>query len=127
MKILGSNKINGYCPADIKIKISSCGSVEGSYCSTHVGHTNELGRLRLSADEREAISEKIAADIPFDSILESVRNSVTGTFLKRSDMLTRKDLHNIASNYDLKAKAIRHKYDLVSVDAWVKELGNFYA
>lgn len=124
-KVLGSNKIGGYCPASMNAIQSDDGAIKVKYCSTHVGHSNDLGRLRLSEEERSQLAQKIALKIPFDSILDSVRNVVSQDNLERIDLLTKKDLHNIASAYNLKAEAMLHRSDPVSVDSWVKELGKF--
>uniref|UniRef100_A0A1B6DAF6 Uncharacterized protein n=1 Tax=Clastoptera arizonana TaxID=38151 RepID=A0A1B6DAF6_9HEMI len=79
-KVLGSNKINGFCPASINAHISASGKVEVKYCKTHIGHTNELGRLRLSKSERNKIATKILAKEPYDDILNSIRSDVKVQF-----------------------------------------------
>lgn len=42
-KIMGSNKINAYCPSRMQLKICSNGKVSGVFDTTHVGHEKEVG------------------------------------------------------------------------------------
>lgn len=94
LKEHGSNKINAYCPASIKVTESE-GQYSVSYQTTHVGHQNDLGHLKLSDDEKKFIALKIAAKIPFDKILEDIRDNIPNSGLERIHLLTRKDLQNI--------------------------------
>lgn len=121
-KILGTNKINGHCPAKMDVIHSTSGRVKVSFSKTHVGHHGELGRLRLSRTERDDIAAKVALKIPFDDILDSVRISVCNDEVQRAELLTRKDLHNIARDYNLKAEAVRHGNDCTSVESWISEM-----
>ncbi|GFX59868.1 MULE domain-containing protein [Trichonephila clavipes] len=73
LKTQGSNKIDGYCPAEIKVFVSETGACSIKFCKTHLGHRNDIGHQRLTDFERQHIATKIASKIPFDEI----RNSVT--------------------------------------------------
>lgn len=121
LKTQGSKKINGYCPASISLNYSVNGTYEVQYISTHVGHNNELGHLVLSEAERQSLGIKIATKIPFENILDEVRDTISGT-LERHHLLTKKDLYNIEKSLNLNNEAHRHRNDGISVDAWVKEV-----
>ncbi|GFS99919.1 uncharacterized protein NPIL_390571 [Nephila pilipes] len=66
LKILGSNKINAYCPDALKVTEHTNGKCIVSYQKVHIGHQNDLGHLFLTADERKNIAPKIEAKIPLD-------------------------------------------------------------
>lgn len=125
LKTQGSVKINSFCPSRIKLK---CFKHDGKciiyFSNTHVGHINESKYLTLTLAEREDLAKKIALKIPFDDILDQVRDSVYDCSLQRIHLLSRKDLYNIETAYSLQSKAVRHKDDAISVDAWVKEIEN---
>lgn len=106
-KLQGSNKINGHCPANIDIVIQICGTVEIVYCETHVGHANELSRIPLSKADKQYFAQKIAIKITFDDILDTARKSRQTNKLTRKDLVTRKDLHNIARKCNLKVELIQ--------------------
>jgi len=121
-KILGSNKISGHCPSKIEVTFHPSGKVIVSFCKTHVGHQGELGRLRLSESERLAIAQNIAMKISFNDILDDIRKSISDSDIERVHLVTRKDLHNIAQEYNLKSEAIRHSNDYASVESWIREM-----
>lgn len=90
LKMQGSKKINGCCPASLKVSVSDekCTVV---FTETHVGHENDLGHLYLTAQERQTIAARIAAKIPLNEILNEVRDSVTrSSALERMHLLTKK-------------------------------------
>ncbi|XP_050307520.1 uncharacterized protein LOC126744206 [Anthonomus grandis grandis] len=62
LKIQGSNKIGGYCPALISTVLKNNGCVV-RYCKTHLGHGQDLGHLFLFEWQRQNIATKIAANI----------------------------------------------------------------
>lgn len=122
LKMQGSNKINGYCPAKINLKIFNNGKCEANFINCHVGHSNDLGHLYLSKSEKDKLACKIAAKIPFQKILDEIRESISGDKLERIHLLTKKDLYNIEQCYNLNKESVRHTNDAVSVEAWVREL-----
>ncbi|GFS36675.1 uncharacterized protein NPIL_228381 [Nephila pilipes] len=124
LKILGSNKINAYCPAALKVTEHTDGKCIVSYQKVHVGHQKDLGHLFLTADERKNIASKIAAKIPLDNILDEIRNSISDAGLERVHLLTKKDLHNIEKSFNLFSNSVKHENDGVSVDMWVREMQN---
>lgn len=123
LKTQGSNKINGYCPAHINV-IEQGSKCMITFCKTHVGHRQEedIGHLFLAESDRQKVAAKIAAKIPFQTILDEIRDSVSNCHLERIHLLTKKDLYNIENSYNLNNTSIRHQNDAVSVDAWVNEL-----
>ena len=120
--MLGSNKINGYCPAKIELMILPSGELKVEFFKTHVGHQNDLGRMRLSKHERAEVSKSIQMKIPFDNILDRIRSSISSDEVERLHLLTTKDLHNIARDYNLIAEGVRHNNDSTSVHSWVQEM-----
>ncbi|XP_049796003.1 uncharacterized protein LOC126212617 [Schistocerca nitens] len=116
LKLMGSNKIGGHCPSTMDVTHYPSGQVKVIFCSTHVG------RLRLSRFEREEIAKKIAMEIPFDHILGSLRYPIQDSGFQHHNLLSRKDIHNVAQSYNLMSDAIRHKNDCTSVESWVREM-----
>ncbi|BET02747.1 Zinc finger protein [Nesidiocoris tenuis] len=123
LKMRGSVKVGGHCPASMRVSKFEAGNIAVRYCGTHVGHsTNEIGRMRLSLQEREEVARKIAAGIPFDLILDSVRKSISSSAdLERRHLLTTKDLFNIKRDFNLQNNVVRHSNDLTSVESWIEE------
>lgn len=122
IKIQGSKKINAFCPASMKITELEDGSCTLQFTDTHVGHENDLGHLFLSSSERLEIASKIANKIPFDTILNEIRDSVTESNLERVHLLTKKDLYNIEKAFNLSEEGMRHENDAVSIECWIQEV-----
>ncbi|KAK5648053.1 hypothetical protein RI129_002945 [Pyrocoelia pectoralis] len=114
LKTQGSRKIEGFCQSAMKV----------TYIKTHVGHTIDLGHLNLTAGERKEIAAKIALKIPFSHILDEVRDKVTEDSIQRIHLLTRKDLNNITTAFNLHAESVRHPNDAISIEAWVTDMHN---
>ena len=75
LKISGSNKIDAYCPASIKVTHSEGGECIVNFVSTHVGHSNDITHIFLTDDERKSLAIKIASKVPYDTILNEIRDS----------------------------------------------------
>ncbi|XP_050517265.1 uncharacterized protein LOC126891954 [Diabrotica virgifera virgifera] len=103
-KVLGSNKINGYCPAKMVAVTLPTGEVKVDFYRTHVGHQNDIKRMRLSKGERDKIAKNIAAKIPLKNILDNLRATVSNDEVKRRDLITLQDIRNVARDYKLKVK-----------------------
>ncbi|GFY70187.1 MULE domain-containing protein [Trichonephila inaurata madagascariensis] len=116
LKILGSNKINTYCPAAFKVTEHTDGKCVVSYQKMHIGHQNALGHLFLTADEKKIIASKIAAQILLDNILDEIKNSISDAGLQRIHLLTKNDLHNIKKTFNLSINSVKHENDRVSVN-----------
>nr|CAI5828068.1 unnamed protein product [Callosobruchus analis] len=110
-----SIKINYVCHIKLKEK------EEVRYVSTHIGHKNYLGYLNLGIIKRQELAAKIALKIPFEAILDEVRESIYDGNLERSHLLTKKDLYNTERSFNAR-KETRHANDAISVDAWVEEM-----
>ncbi|XP_072390135.1 uncharacterized protein [Diabrotica undecimpunctata] len=122
LKMKGSIKIGGFCPAGFTVVVDLAEKVEVNFIKTHIGHQTDIGQLFLSVSERQSIAEKIALRIPFSTILDEVRDSVRNSELERLHLLTKKDLYNIECAYNLNTSSGHHKVDGISVDAWVKDM-----
>ncbi|XP_044749811.1 uncharacterized protein LOC123310409 [Coccinella septempunctata] len=123
LKIQGSYKINSYCPASIKFSMNKVNNTcQAEYIETHVGHDLDPGYVNLSKPNRQKIAQKIASKIPFEEILNEVRENVSDSEVSRIHLLRRKDLYNIEQSFNLSSSAVRHPNDGVSVDSWVKEM-----
>jgi len=121
LKTQGSNKIDAYCPGGIKLTIDNEEKYVVKFIETHLGHSNDLGHLFLSFSEKHELATKIAAKIPFDAILNDVRDSITDSNLHRIHLLTRIDLFNIEALFNLCSDSVRHPNDCLSVEAWVNK------
>jgi hypothetical protein len=121
LKVMGSNKINAECPAKIVAKIFKDASIEVKYIKTHVGHKMELGRLTLNENDRKVVAMKLSQNVSIQAILDDVRNSFSEE-LERIHLLTRQDIANIATSYNLKKEFMYHSNDKISVDMWVKKV-----
>lgn len=123
LKTQGSNKINGYCPANLKVVLKN-GRYFANHCKTHVGHKLEedLGHIFLTKTERDQIATKIASKVPLQIILNEIRDSISTCQLQRIHLLTKKDLYNIEKSYNLNASSVKHENDAISVEAWVNEM-----
>nr|CAH7743248.1 unnamed protein product [Callosobruchus chinensis] len=86
---------------------------------THVGHDLEISHLRLNKEEREYLAGKIAANVPFDDILNEISGSITDSNLKRLHILNKKDLYNIAASFNLCPNTVRCSNDVISMDSWI--------
>lgn len=122
LKRLGSNKINGCCPAEIKSFVNlASGAVSVQYIPTHVGHTNDLGRLPLPPSSRKEIARKLSEGVRSSKIISSIRDSVRDNPQDRQRLVTRQDVANVARTFKCKNRVVRHASDATSVDSWVAE------
>jgi len=123
LKTQGSNKINGHCPSCIDVTICKLSNIcTVKFIANHLGHDNDLGHLPLNKDVRINIASKMSQHIPFENILDEIRDNISNNSLERIHLLTRKDLHNIQTSYNLNNKAILHANDAISVESWVQNL-----
>nr|CAI5859584.1 unnamed protein product [Callosobruchus analis] len=120
LKIQGSNKMNAFCPAGMAVGIRNEKYVV-TFCKAHVGHRqDDLGHLFLSLSEKQHIATKIASKIPFETILDDIRDSISNCQLERLHLLAKKDFYNIEQSFNLNSTSVRHKKDAISVDIWVE-------
>lgn len=56
-KFMGSNKIEGTCPAMMKVTyLEHEGTVHVKFWENHYGHDNEIGRIRIDEETRTKIA-----------------------------------------------------------------------
>lgn len=121
LKLTGSNKVNGKCPAGMKVVVNG-GKCRVNFLSTHVGHNLDLSHLPLAEQDRESIAAYIELGVPFPAILDKIRRTVRDSNLERVHLTTMQDLHNIAAAYNIGSGAVRHRNDALSVEAWVQDV-----
>ncbi|CAB0001405.1 unnamed protein product [Nesidiocoris tenuis] len=117
LKNKGSLKINSICPSSIRaVEAKDTGIVQVNYIPVHVGHGKELEWVNLSVDEKKELAEQLAANIPFNAVLASLRTSLNDTGdLERIHLTTRKDLWNIkrsicvSTNNSLAARSVANE------------------
>ncbi|KAH1010777.1 hypothetical protein HUJ05_005021 [Dendroctonus ponderosae] len=95
--------------ARIEIKKKDGCGIEGLFVSTHVGHQQEVGRLRLTKAEKEVLAGKLLRGVPNQQILKELRNSFDPN-LKLS-YITNNDLHNLKKALNIRAGVIFHGDD----------------
>jgi hypothetical protein len=72
LKLRGSNKINASCPALLKIVAENEGRISVNYIQTRVGHDFEIGKLRLTASERQELAGEQLQGIQNHRILKDI-------------------------------------------------------
>lgn len=75
--------------------------------------------MTLTKQEKDLIAQQIAKKIPFNHILNQIRDCVINSNISRIHLSTRKDLYNIGCSYHLGHHPTWHKNDAVSVDGLV--------
>ncbi|XP_037511988.1 uncharacterized protein LOC119388349 [Rhipicephalus sanguineus] len=96
LKSQGSCKINAHCMATMSTtQDMQTGVVSLVYQKKHYGHDIDLGHLRLSKEERQAIAQQLAQGIPVETVLKNVKKTL-GRELQKIHLITRRDLNNIA-------------------------------
>nr|XP_023014901.1 uncharacterized protein LOC111504553 isoform X1 [Leptinotarsa decemlineata] len=122
LKLTGSIKINTHCPSKMNIIISKVtGEVSVKFVRQHLGHKMELEKIPLSKKTQDNLAEKLKQKIPFDEVLNDVRDNVVVENLDRLHLLTRQDLFNIERKYNLSKDCVRHSNNCSSVAAWVEK------
>lgn len=124
LKTRGSNKINATCPAGMKVQKVSDNCLQVEFVKTHIGHTADVDRIRLTPDERKFIASKLVQNVLIEDILNEVHNSTDGQDTnRRLHLLKRHDIHNIERDflgkYDVSPveelrKSIKRRVDLLS-------------
>jgi hypothetical protein len=72
LKLRGANKINASCPALLKIVAENEGRISVNYIQTRVGHDFEIGKLRLTASERQELAGEQLQGIQNHRILKDI-------------------------------------------------------
>ncbi|XP_054275471.1 uncharacterized protein LOC128994741 [Macrosteles quadrilineatus] len=123
IKISGTCKINGYCPANLTVKIKN-DTLHVTHVVTHVGHKNEIKHKKLSSEERRLIALQLADKKPHEEILKNIRESISNYQLQRIHLTNKKDIVNIEKSFNLHHESVKHPFDPVSISSWVKEMKN---
>ncbi|KAG5889749.1 hypothetical protein JTB14_018971 [Gonioctena quinquepunctata] len=123
VKLKGSNKIDGYCPSKIAATVfKTTGEVDVQFLRAHVGHTMDLEKIPLEKSDRNLLAFKISQKIPFDEIINDIRDNFDVNNYSRLHLVTKKDLFNIEQLYKLNKKSDRHADDCASdtsVKSWI--------
>ncbi|GFY74190.1 uncharacterized protein TNIN_385261 [Trichonephila inaurata madagascariensis] len=93
------------------------------FTKTHVGHGIDLGRMKITREEKEDIARKLENKIPVEAILDDIRNSMNQK-LERIHLITRQDIKNIKEEYNISLDGILDSNDVVSVNKWIEGLKN---
>lgn len=91
LKMKGTRKINGYCPATIHLKITADERCHVHFTSTHVGHSNDMAHMRLNTRERQMLREASEKGESVGSILHKFK--ITNSERLRLNFL--RDANNI--------------------------------
>ncbi|XP_067141808.1 zinc finger protein 800-like [Centruroides vittatus] len=101
LKSSGSNKIGTACPSRIEV-LENQNSIAVKFWKTHVGHSIDIERIYLSKETRMEIARKLKDGVSFQNILDEIRNlGIDDEGLQRLRLLKRRDLHNIARNFNI--------------------------
>ncbi|GFQ88404.1 uncharacterized protein TNCT_317511 [Trichonephila clavata] len=89
------------------------------YCSHHYGHGKETSFVQLSTEEQAAIRDNISKGIPFESLLDDIRDNQSSTDHFQLYLLKKRDIRFINNAY------AAEEYnpglsDAESVDQWVR-------
>ncbi|GFT43790.1 hypothetical protein TNCV_4464451 [Trichonephila clavipes] len=112
----------GKCPSKMKVYEDIKSKVTVEFTKTHVGHGIDLGRMKITIEEKEDIAKKLENKIPVEAILDDIRNSINQK-LERIHLITRQDIKNI-KEYNISYDGILDSNDVVSVNKWVEGLKN---
>lgn len=107
LKLQGSNKINGFCPASMKVRIDKNKKCKVDYIDQHVGHDNDVKHLTLTLEERKSIAEKIEQRISFNDILKEAQLKSSN---QRLNLLKKRDLFNIQKCFGLEQSEPQPEY-----------------
>lgn len=121
LKTQGSKKINGHCPLTITLECGADGTVKCCFVKTHVGHDMNLEHLNLSKECKFEIAEKLAQNIPEAKILHDFRDNCNLEDLCRDTLLTKKDIRNVRTAFNINHDGIRDPNDTLSVDLFVSQ------
>lgn len=124
IKLQGSKKINQNCTSHIKLfEPLHDGKCIMTFYKDHYGHKeNQLQHIKLPIEKKQEIATNLSQGVTFERVLDNFRENI-GVSLKREDLITRADLHNIKHKYNLILKDGQfHNNDATSVDIWVERM-----
>jgi len=118
LKVKGSKKIGGTCPARITMHQDVEGKILVTFFKSHVGHEPDIGALGLTLTEKQFLASKMAQGVPKQVILDKILENFNPE--KRMSYTTLKDLHNIAQSFCLDKPIKLEATDSLSLDAYVQ-------
>jgi len=81
-----------------------------------------LQHIGLPVIKKHEVAAKLSQGVTIGRILDDFRDNI-GNNLKREDLITRADLHNIKQKYNINIQDGQlHKDDSTSVDIWVEQM-----
>ncbi|KAJ8911923.1 hypothetical protein NQ315_016264 [Exocentrus adspersus] len=119
-KSIGTNKIYKACPSTLVVTHNSEGDVSVIFYPTHIGHSQELGRLRINEDDKHKIAGKLSQGVTIDRVFQDIRENMPNGQLDRIHFVEKRDINNIIRDYSIGYATKRHKNDAVSVKLWVE-------
>uniref|UniRef100_A0A6M2DPT9 Putative mudr-1x sp n=1 Tax=Xenopsylla cheopis TaxID=163159 RepID=A0A6M2DPT9_XENCH len=120
LKSLGSNKMGKACPARMIAAFYQTGVVV-DFWESHVGHTKDVGRMRLSNTFKNSIAAKLKDGVTVDRILDDIRDSMISK-IDRTVITSKQDLRNIEKQFHIHDTVMRNSDDMTSVALWVHEM-----
>ncbi|GFW84570.1 hypothetical protein TNCV_457511 [Trichonephila clavipes] len=111
MKIAGSIKINGNCPSKMKLYEDIESKLTVEFTKTHVRQGIDLGRMKITREEKEGIAKKLENKIPVETILDDIRNSINQK-LERIHLITQQVIKNIREEYNISSDGILDSHDV---------------
>ncbi|XP_072394744.1 uncharacterized protein [Diabrotica undecimpunctata] len=121
-KCQGSKKINVACTSQIKlIKNETNSRVKAIFDKTHYGHSVDIQHLSIPKVERANIAQKLNSGVSVTRILDNNRNNFNDEKLKRIDLLTKKDIHNIKNAFNIQIQdGVRHVQGTLYLEVFMK-------
>ncbi|XP_077501968.1 uncharacterized protein LOC144112993 [Amblyomma americanum] len=116
----GSCRIGKHCSATLEVTEKDS-KVYVVFQKKHYGHFNEVCHQRLSQDEARVLAGRLAEGVPAKTVVHNIRADTSGSS-PRMQLVTTKDLRNIADKFRIGKEEQRDPDDFKSVDLWVEEM-----
>ena len=126
LKVQGRSYVGFTCPAHIKRKKDESGVYVVQYLAKHFCNADKLkhmGHVRLTEQDRKWIAGMLNLGIPAQTIIRRARMNLNNQLTRRF-LVTRSDLRNIATSYNISKPERRHADDATSVEAFVRSFAN---
>lgn len=120
LKAQGSCKMGRHCPAQIKLTFNGNEHVV-EYRSSHYGHEFNPCHLRIPEKTQEEVRFNLEFGVSREVTTRKLRKILTPSKKKRRhNIITNKDVTNIAKNFALNFKGQLHENDPTSIDMHVE-------
>lgn len=106
------------CTSSMVVTIEKDGQLTAEVCYDHYGHKQQIQHLWISDEIRKEVAGKLLKGIPYDRILDDVRDSASK--ISRDHLLTKKDIENIEKCFGINNNQ-QHPNDKVSVSILISE------